>query len=105
MRYSTQIALFLAGLSLAAGAAALTLDIKAAASAPTAATADPGWSRGYDSKRFNEPPSELAQQQADQALRDKQQPKTPIDCQSHPGYAYCPPLNAKTLPPPAGGVR
>ncbi|OQS43873.1 hypothetical protein [Chromobacterium haemolyticum] len=103
MQYSTQIGLILTGLSLAAGATALTLDVKGAASAPAAA--DTGWSRGYDSQRFNQPPSEQAQRQAEQALRDKQQPKTPIDCQSHPGYAYCPPLNAKTLPAPTAGVR
>ncbi|MGR2662839.1 hypothetical protein ACUXVY_14745 [Chromobacterium haemolyticum] len=97
------LGLLLAALGLAAPSLALDLDLKPAPTeAPSPAVKPlPGWSQGYDSKRFSYPPSEQTRRLADQALQSKQEPKTPVDCQSHPGYAYCEPKNAERSHIPA----
>lgn len=91
------LGLLLAALGLAGPSLALDLDLKPASpESPSPAVKPlPGWSQGYDSKRFSYPPSERTRRLADQALQSKQEPKTPVDCQSHPGYAYCQPRSAE----------
>lgn len=106
------LSLLLAALGLAGPSLALDLDLKPTPpeTASPAAKPPPGWSLGYDSKRFSYPPSERTRLLADQALRSKQEPKTPVDCQSHPGYAYCQPKGAERAyasapPQPMGSAK